>query len=268
MNGQWARSGAIFEAPVRGALRKCHLRLGVACLTLTFLATAIFIGSASGDEATDHSAVQPSATGPHDAESLMAFLESAGAVRANFESVQIVSMLMSPLESAGELYFEPPDKMVRVTNRPGQSKVVVQGTHVAIRDETGVRTLDLGASRAGQGLVEHLMIVLRGDLPELRDRYRIEFDREDEVWQLTLVPRHHVVRALIDEIVVAGIGWQLGSITSRESNGDSTHSAFSAIEIGVELTETDRADLFATEAPTPQADRRESARPLANSALP
>jgi outer membrane lipoprotein-sorting protein len=163
-------------------------------------------------------------------------------------------MLVEPLRSAGEMYFDPPDRMVRITTSPGHSKVVVTGTHVAIRDETGTRMLDLGASRTAQGLVDHLMVVLRGDLPELRDRYTVTFTSDASAWRLELVPRDRRVRAMIARIEFVGSGWMLESMSTYQTNGDTTHSLFSAIEMGVELSEGQRREMFSVEEATAGRD--------------
>ena len=146
---------------------------------------------------------------PSNIEDLMSFFSEAGAVRASFESTQTISILSWPLESEGQLYFEPPDRMVRNTTRPGDSKVIVEGTRVAMLDETGLRRMDLSKSGPAQGLVENLMLVLRGDLAGLRARYVSTYqtsrgDSGTVDWKLSLVPRDAVVKALVEEIVFRG----------------------------------------------------------------
>jgi outer membrane lipoprotein-sorting protein len=207
---------------------------------ITLCVLVLLAGAASADRGLGGDA-------PGNVDELMTYFAGVGAVRAEFESQQAISMLVEPLRSAGHMYFEPPDRMVRVTTRPGHSKVVVTGTRVALQDETGIRTLDLGAGRMAQGLIDHLMVVLRGDLPELRDRYTATFSSEESDWRLELVPRDRRVRAMIARIEFVGSGWMLESMSTHETNGDATHSTFSAIEMGVELSEGQRRAMFSVE---------------------
>lgn len=238
------------------------------CLALCVALSATSIPASSDRVAT---------LAPRDVEGLMRYFAASGAVRADFESRQDIALLVMPLHSSGRLYFEPPDRMVRETDQPGRSKVVVLGERVAIRDETGTRSFDFAVSPAAKGLVENLMVVLRGDLAELRRRFEVSYTtgqtssgqtvppratlegstRETgeslnaSRWVLALVPRERAVRALIDEIVIEGGSGRLEAMTTRESNGDSTRTEFSRVALGVVYSEQERDELFSvSEAPS------------------
>ena len=188
-----------------------------------------------------------SASAPPDLESLMRMFAEVGAVRADFVSEQSIALLETPLESAGVLYFEPPSTMVRSTHRPGTMKVVVDAGLAAIRDETGVRRLDLTRNEIARGLIENLMIVLRGDLFALRDRFDVAYTVEGDRWSLRIRPRARRVRALVDEIEFVGAGKTLVSMSTREANGDRTEVTFSDVALGVELSPAARTELFSLE---------------------
>jgi len=196
---------------------------------------------------------EPLDRAPANIVALMAHFSEAGAVRADFESTQTISILSSALESEGQLYFEPPDRMVRNTTRPGRSKVIVEGTRVAMLDETGLRRMDLARSGPARALVENIMLVLRGDLEGLKERYVVAYhvaasEGASERWTLTLTPRDRAVAALVSEIVFEGRRRQLESMLTREANGDSTRTRFTEVAFGEAISEIDRAKFFSVDA--------------------
>ena len=105
--------------------------------------------AAAGGTASDSSA-------PTDLEGLMQRLASSGGVRASFRETKHLSLLSSPLETEGVLYFAPPDLLARHTSRPGRSSVVIRGDRVELRDETGRQVIDLGSSGVARQYVDNL----------------------------------------------------------------------------------------------------------------
>ena len=94
---------------------------------------------AAGGTAADRTAAT-------DLEGLMHLLAGSGGVRASFRETKHLSLLSSPLETEGVLYFAPPDLLARHTSRPGRSSVVIRGDQVELRDETGRQVIDLRSS--------------------------------------------------------------------------------------------------------------------------
>ena len=119
---------------------------------------------------TDSFASDANDPAPADLEALMELLAGSGGVRARFQESRHLSILTDPIETAGVLYFAPPDRLARHTLRPGRSSVVVDAGRVSFGDETGHRTVDINASEVARTLVSNLMVVLRGDLESLRAR--------------------------------------------------------------------------------------------------
>src|SRR5262245_48154741 len=122
----------------------------------------------------------------HSIEDLMQRLARSRGVQARFHEVRSVSLLTAPLESEGMLYFAAPDLLARHTTRPGRSSVVVRGSHVELRDETGHQGLLVGSSELASALIDDLMGLLRGDLPALRARHVIGFRLLGQHWELRL----------------------------------------------------------------------------------
>jgi outer membrane lipoprotein-sorting protein len=192
-------------------------------------------------------------------EELMALFASSGGVRAQFRETRELAILAAPIETRGELFFAPPDRLARHTTHPGRSSVVVHGDRVALRDETGEQLLSLGSSEVARTLVGNTAALLRGDLAALRARYEIEFeargasdsaqDADGGSWSLGLVPRSRVAKAIIARIQVEGRGRALRSMETRETSGDRSITRFLAVETDVEFSPEELARIFSLERP-------------------
>jgi len=174
----------------------------------------------------------------------MDHFSKSGTVRARFEEIRRISLLTDPIESEGIVYFSPPDRLARYTTRPGNMRIVIRGNRVVFEDETGMRMMDLGSSDIAQGLIDNLMVLLRGDLTALRERYMIAFDLAGEVWQLDLEPRSEVIGAIVEKVRFSGTGWLLQSMETHEANGDTSLVAFSDVETRLTLSEAERERIF------------------------
>lgn len=197
---------------------------------------------AGSDAAADGSASDGSAA--LDLEGLMRLLASSGGVRASFRETKHLSLLSSPLETEGVLYFAPPDLLARHTSRPGRSSVVIRGDRVELRDETGRQVIDLGSSGVARQYVDNLGVLLRGDLSALRSRYSVGFETNGDAWRLRLEPRSRAMRHVVEWIRVEGRGAELTSMETREASGDTTVSVFFAVETGLDFTTSERERFF------------------------
>lgn len=182
-------------------------------------------------------------------ESIMEQLAASGGVKAHFHESRRLAILNEPIESAGMLYFAPPDWLVRHTSEPGESKVVVRDNRVTFRDETGVQTLSLDSSEIARALVGNTRVLLRGDIDSLRAQYEVTFGVAGDLWTLDLSPRDRVVRKFMKRLRVQGRGGKLIRMESTETGGDTTLTTFSQVLVGVEFSPEERAEIFSIDAP-------------------
>ena len=212
-------------------------RRGCVVMAVALAVTALGLGGAAHRVAAEDAA-------PDSLEALMTAFAASGGVRARFREARYLSLLDQPLESAGELYFAPPDRLARRTTQPGLARVVVRGDRVAFQDELGHQTLDLASSEVARGLVGNLRVLLRGDAVELRERYDARFTPEDGGWLLELEPRSRVLRSLVEAIRVRGQGREMTEIETREASGDRTVLTLVAVETGVVFSEVEAEQIF------------------------
>ena len=220
--------------------RRPHARSGRIACTLLSLALALACLPAG----TGHAEELPPGATPGSLVALMDHFANSGTVRAEFKETRTLSLLVEAIETEGVLYFSPPDRLAHHTTHPGNARVVVHGGRVAFRDETGTRTLDLGSSDVARSLTDNLMVLLRGDLAGLRERYSIAFTSDGHRWQLDLEPRLEAVRAIIEGIRFSGLGWTLEAMETRETNGDTALVIFSRIETQLELSPPQHEQIF------------------------
>lgn len=146
--------------------------------------------------------------------------------RADFQEVREIALLREPLESEGTLYFLPPDRLARHTHRPEPGLLLIEGDRLRTRDSLGEEELDLAAQPRARRLVDQLTLLLRGDLPALRDAYDAAFDTDGAGWSLVLVPRDAVAREIIGRISLHGEGENLLELRVVDASGDRTRTLF------------------------------------------
>ena len=161
-----------------------------------------------------------SAAGAADLEELMRGMAESRGVVADFREVKEIAVLTEPLETRGRLYFVPPDRMLRESHAPVESRLVVDGDRV--RMEQPGRVLDLSESAMARGFVENFVVLWSGDLEALRERYRVGFDADASGWELTLTPRDATLGRVIETISLRGSSETLREIETREVDGDRT----------------------------------------------
>ena len=197
----------------------------------------------------DSLASDASGSAPTELEALMQRFAESGGVRARFRESRHLSILTDPIETTGMLYFAPPDRLARHTTSPGRSRIVIEAGRVSIGDETGQRVFDFSTNEIAQALVGNLMVVFRGDLKSLRERYSISFDSNEESWTLDLEPRSRAWRSIIERVQFTGKDRGLAAMETREPNGDRTIMKFSEIEIGLSWEQEDLDRVFSVDPP-------------------
>lgn len=183
-------------------------------------------------------------SGPLTLEALMQRMSATTGVRAAFREEKSLALLEAPLVSEGTLYFVPPDRMARITTRPGASTLVIDGGRLSYRDEAGASDVDLSGNRAARALVENFVVLFAGDLAALRERYDLRFEAEGTRWRIQLAPRAAPLTSFIASVELRGVGPALAEMSVREADGDLTVTRFERVETDVDYTPEELARLF------------------------
>ena len=162
-------------------------------------------------------------------EILMHHMSRTSGVKARFRESKEVRLLSNPIETRGEIFFIPPDRFARHTSEPGRTTLVIDGESLRFDDEIGDEKIDLSVDPIARQFVDNFTVLFNGDLPELRNRYEIRFQAEDERWELVLDPRARTLRRYLRNITLRGEGSALTEMILVETDGDTTTTRFDEI---------------------------------------
>ncbi len=177
-------------------------------------------------------------------QTLMQRLATTSGVRAEFHEVKEIALLERPLESTGTLYFVPPRRMARYTEKPVRSAFVIDGSRLSFRDDTGADNVDLAANEIARTVVESFVVLFNGDRAALEARYEVGFEAQGSHWKLTLTPRDSRVLAVVSRVVLEGDGAALMQMIVSEAEGDRTVTTFHDVRTDVRFSDAELARIF------------------------
>ncbi len=158
-------------------------------------------------------------------------MASTRGVVAEFREVKTLALLEEPLEARGTLYFQPPDRFVRVTREPAATRLVLVGSRMRFEDATGVNDVDLAENPVARQFADNLVALWRGDRARLEKLYRIEFAADGARWALGLAPRGAPLDRFIAKIRLAGDGATMREMELVEADGDRTLTLFETSDV-------------------------------------
>jgi hypothetical protein len=157
---------------------------------------------------------------------LLHHMATTRGVVAEFREVKTLALLEAPLEARGTLYFQPPDRFVRITQQPAATRLVLVGSHMRFEDATGANDVDLAENPVARQFADNLMALWRGDRARLEGLYRLDFRAEGPRWELGLAPRGAPLDRFIARIRLAGVGAAMREMELFEADGDRTLTHF------------------------------------------
>jgi outer membrane lipoprotein-sorting protein len=196
-------------------------------------------GASAGSTEAERQAATPTL------EVLMAGMAETSGVMAKFLERKEIALLSEPIETRGQLVFVPPDHLVRTTEAPSASRLVIAGERFAFRDAAGGDAVDLSANPLAREFVENFIVLFNGDLAKLRERYEPTFTARGATWSLALRPRHRPLSELIERITLVGSGPLLQRMEMLERDGDRTTTTFQDVVVDRRFTPEEIERLFA-----------------------
>ena len=162
---------------------------------------------------------------------LLDHMANTRGVVAHFSEAKTLSLLAEPIESRGTLYFQPPDRFVRITREPAATRLALVGDRMRFEDATGTTQLDLADDPVARQFADNLMALWRGDRKRLEALYRLGFDAEGSDWTLTLTPRRPPLDRFIERIRLSGDGRAMREMELLEVDGDRTLTVFEKSDV-------------------------------------
>jgi outer membrane lipoprotein-sorting protein len=177
-------------------------------------------------------------------EDLLDHMRTTHGVVAEFHEVKTLKLLDAPLESRGTLYFQPPDRLARVTRLPAETRLVLDGGRMRFQDAAGGSDVDLSANPVARAFSDNLMVLWRGDRAALEAIYTLDFHSEGSRWQLALSPRHSPLDQFLRSITLRGDGAEMHQMEVLETDGDRTQTFFEKIDVAHEFSADEARAVF------------------------
>jgi len=191
-------------------------RAQLSSLLIWLLAALVITAVAAEPEGT----ADDTPSEPWGVNQLMSELGHVQHTKARFVERKYLKVLKTPLETAGTLEYDAPDRLVKRTLEPKPETMTVAGERLVIESQARSRSLRLGDYPVLGAFVESLRATLNGDLAALERFYRVTLEGGPQRWQLTLTPRDPKMSALIESILIAGRRGRVGRVEVRETRGD------------------------------------------------
>ncbi len=185
--------------------------------------------------ATTTVASAPAAAVPEEIKALLDQFSRSPGLQARFTEEKHIALLAEPLVNEGEIFFAPPDRLLRRVTKPSPSSMVIHGDSLFFSSEGESEEIDLGAHAAVRVFVESFLQILKGDVESLSRAWAMRFDRvpsgPSEVWGIVLEPLSEPVRNLITRIEVQGRGGRIDSMRVVEASGDDSVTTFHDVDL-------------------------------------
>jgi len=155
-----------------------------------------------------------------DLESLFIALAADGPKRSNFYEIRRLSEIEIPLESRGELQFDPPATLRKITKEPIAETLELNHSTLSVTIGGTTRELPLDAVPAAGALAGALRGLLAGRLTDVRAHFSVVLVTNEKDWQMNLSPLQTDVSAVLQRIAVRGAEAQIRQIEILQTNGD------------------------------------------------
>jgi hypothetical protein len=187
-------------------MRHCRAILSAALLVLGHAASAL--------------ASEPSAAGTQAFSEVMVLFAARTHGRVAFTEIHQISVLNTPVRSAGELIYVAPDRLEKHTLEPKPETLVLD--HGVLSAQRGRHRYTVALSDAPQVIpfVESLRATLAGDSAALERYFTVTFEGDVARWRMSLMPRDASLASVIREIQMEGERDAILTVDIHERDGD------------------------------------------------
>ncbi|WP_407277742.1 outer membrane lipoprotein carrier protein LolA [Aromatoleum evansii] len=140
--------------------------------------------------------------------------------QATFQERKYLAVLDQPVESSGELRFQAPDRLEKITLKPRPEALVLEGNNLSVtrgKKQFNVRLSDYGEVA---GFIDSIRATLAGDRDTLERTYALHLAGNVERWTLTLLPRDTRMAEVVTRINITGTRGLLREIEILQADGD------------------------------------------------
>jgi hypothetical protein len=182
---------------------------------------------------------------PVDIDALLAGLAKAPGLYARFREVKHITLLQQPLVSEGSIYFAPPSRFARVTEKPIPSTLIVDGNQLQFGNADGQESMNLGTNPVARLFADAFVMLLSGNRAGLEKIFNMELTpKAGGEWALVLTPRVAPMDKMIKKMELHGRGLNLDELDVHETSGDWTETRFSNVDLKRHYTAAELARIF------------------------
>ncbi|HXU00140.1 MAG TPA: outer membrane lipoprotein carrier protein LolA [Polyangia bacterium] len=185
---------------------------------------------------------------PADIDALLAGLAKAPGLYARFREEKHITLLQQPLVSEGSLYFTPPARFARWTEKPIKSTMIIDGNQLQFGSADGQESMNLGTNPVARLFADAFVMLLSGNRAGLEKIFKMQLSPKPGgstgEWKLVLTPRVAPMDKLIKDLELRGRGLNLNELDVRESSGDWTRTSFSDVDLNRRYTPAEQTKFF------------------------
>ena len=219
----------------------------VACVALLPL-TATAAPKPAAPTGKPKAAAPAAAKAPADIDALLAGLSQAPGLYARFREEKHITLLQQPLVSEGSIYFAPPARFARHTEKPIASVMVIDGNQLQFGNADGQESMNLGTNPVARLFADAFVMLLSGNRAGLEKIFKMQLTPKaggsSGEWKLVLTPRVAPMDKMIKELELRGRGLDLNELDVREASGDWTRTTFTNVDLNRRYTAAEQAKFF------------------------
>lgn len=161
---------------------------------------------------------------------LMQALGRHSSGQASFTERKYLAVLDQPVESSGELRFQAPDRLEKITLKPKVESMVLEGNTLTVTRGKKQFNLRLSDYNEVAGFIDSIRATLAGDRATLERTYALHLSGGAERWTLSLLPRDPRMAEIVVRINIGGSRGRLREIEILQADGDRSVMQISAMD--------------------------------------
>ena len=157
-----------------------------------------------------------------DIDSLMHSMAEVRSGHARFTERKSIAILEEPVDSSGELFYTAPDRMEKRTLKPKPETMILDGDKLVMERGKRKRRLRLQDAPELAAFIDSVRGTLAGNRAALELHYRLDLTGTADEWMLQLTPQDAKILAVLSQIRIAGVGNEVRSVETLQTDGDSS----------------------------------------------
>jgi len=151
---------------------------------------------------------------------LMSLLGQRQHGHVTFTEIHTSSILDRPLESAGEMFYDAPDRVEKRTLSPKPERMLLEKGQLTLERRHKQYHVALADYPQAIPYIEAIRATLSGDRTALERWFRVEYSDSGAHWNLKLAPLDAKAAAEVSEVDIEGTLDEIATVTVQLVNGD------------------------------------------------